>query len=308
MGRYYLFIVLLGMLISGCMRMGVPYGGSPYIDPMTLHREEIIHVPTGIKLTKKELFDLIAHLKVVYVGERHDNIYDHQVEFEIIRALYEKFPGRIAVGMEMLGELSQPDIDRWLDGKLEEKALLQIFARDWDISDYPYYRTILNYIRQKKIPLLALNLSHKEEMAIMHKRFKKSPFILKKIDDPYQKQVLQAVFAGHTKSHGGIDIFLSMQSLWEETMAKNIVNYLQSPKGKDKKIVVLAGRFHVAYGYGIPRRVFRQLKVPYGIVVTYTPPHLMESKPETMNVHLPPLPLYLADYLWCVPYRNLGHQ
>ena len=91
-------------------------------------------------------------------------------------------------------------------------------------------------------------------------------------------------------------------------MADNIAAYLESPAGEGKLLVVIAGGFHVARGYGLPRRVFQRKKVPYCTLVTHTPVALVENERRTMDVDFPDLPLYLGDYLWCVPYRNLKDQ
>ncbi|MCK4378080.1 MAG: ChaN family lipoprotein, partial [Deltaproteobacteria bacterium] len=125
-------------------------------------------------------------------------------------------------------------------------------------------------------------------------------------DDPYQQQALAAMFAGHAGGHEHLAMFYGMQLLWEETMAESIINYLDSPAGQDKKMVVLAGGFHVAYGFGIPRKVLKQRKWPYTIVLPTTPAELEENEPRRMEVDFPELPLYVADYLWCIPYRNLN--
>ena len=92
---------------------------SPYVDPDTMQRDEIIHLPTGTFLTRSELFELLANKKIIFIGEGHDNIYDHQVELEVIKSLFERFPGRLAVGFEMLSHDGQEKIDRWLKGESE---------------------------------------------------------------------------------------------------------------------------------------------------------------------------------------------
>jgi membrane-associated protease RseP (regulator of RpoE activity) len=91
-------------------------------------------------------------------------------------------------------------------------------------------------------------------------------------------------------------------------MAANIVSYLRSPAGADRVLVVISGEFHIARGYGLPRRVFQRCKLPYSTVVTTTPPELYEDQPQMMDVDFPELPLYLGDFLWCVPYRNLKDE
>ena len=74
------------------------------------------------------------------------------------------------------------------------------------------------------------------------------------------------------------------------------------------KVVVVTGGFHVAYGFGIPRKVFARRPWSYAVVLTHTPDDLVENERRTMPVDFPSLPLYVADYLWCVPYRNLDDR
>ena len=281
---------------------------SPYIDPDTMRRDEIIHLPTGTFLAQPELFDLLTDKKIIFVGEGHDNIYDHQVELEVIKNLCRHFPGRLALGFEMLAHANQTKIDGWLQNELTEDDFIRLFAADWGVADFAYYREIFTFLKAEQIPIRGLNVSRSEKMKVMYERRqavaapeKSGPVI----SDPYQEKALQAMFKGHAEGHGDINIFLEIHKLWEATMARNICDYLTSPKGEDKILVVIAGGFHVAQGFGLPRRVFQLIKADYCTLLTHTPPDMVENERRTMDVNFPDLPLYLCDYLWCVPYRNL---
>ncbi len=316
-----LFLFFLAPFFSACAGRpaAVRFNGSPYVDPAAMQRDEIVYLPTGTRLTRDEFYRLLDCNRVIYIGEGHDNIYDHQLELEVIKELARRYPGRVAVGFEMLAAAHQAKIDRWLAGGLGDDDFVRIFAADWGIRYYPYYRDILSFLKQEQIPVRALNVSREEKTAFMRRlasggsEADKSgsagrPGIPEVPSDPYQEKALRAMFAGHAKGHGRIDLFMQVHQLWEETMAKNIVSYLESEAGRERIMVVLTGEFHVARGYGLPRRVFQRLKEPYRIVLTTTPPGLFESQPKTMQVDFPELPLYLGDFLWCVPYRNLDDR
>jgi len=306
--KFLLFCLMMGVLMTGCKTMdscGIP-GGSPYRDPGTMKRGEILHVPTGVTVSEDEFYDLTVGSRIVYVGESHDNIYAHRLELEIIKSLNRRYPEGLAVAMEMFGRRSQEDIDRWLAGDMDDKEFLSVFARDWGLPDYSYYRELLHFIRQRKIPLRAINVSRSEKMSLLQQKRELNRGEYPQPDDPYQQQALAAMFAGHAGGHDHLAMFYGMQMLWEETMAESIINYLDSPAGQDRKMVVLAGGFHVAYGFGIPRKVLKQRKWPYTIVLPTTPVELEENEPQRMEVDFPDLPLYVADYLWCIPYRNLN--
>ncbi len=288
--------------------------GSPYVDPDTMARDEIIHLPTGTRLDSSELYALLAQKRVVFVGEGHDNIYDHQVELAVIKNLFQLSPDHLAVGFEMLSHLNQGKVDLWLADKLSDEDFMRLFAEDWGLANFVYYREIFNYLKAHKIPIRALNVNRQEKMKFMRGLMAGDKDNNVKAGDsaadispadPYQEEALQAMFKGHAQGHGDIGIFIKVQKLWEDTMAHNIAAYLESPAGSDKKMVVIAGGFHVAHGYGLPRRVFQQAKLDYCTLLTHTPEVLVENERQTMDVDFPELPLYLCDYLWCVPYRNL---
>ncbi len=306
--NFFLFFLLVGVLMTGCTTMdssGVP-GGSPYRDPGTLKRGEILHVPTGVMVSEKDFYQLTAGNRIIYFGESHDNVYAHRLELEMVKALHHRYQGQLAVGMEMFGRRSQKDIDRWLAGKMDDREFLSVFGRDWSILDYPYYRDLLRTIREQRIPLRAINVSCSEKMSLPHESKELNGGTYPQPDDPYQQQALAALFAGHAGGHGHLEMFYGMQMLWEKTMAESIIDYLDSPAGRDRKMLVLTGGFHVAYGFGIPRKVFKQRQWPYTIVMPTTPAELEENEPQRMEVDFPELPLYVADYLWCIPYRNLN--
>lgn len=306
-----LLLAMLFMTACGARQTITIFNGSPYIDPDSMQRDEIIHLPTGTLLTQAELFTLLAEERIVYVGEGHDNIYDHRVELEVIKNLFKRFPERLAVGFEMLAQANQEKVDKWLAGELSEDDFIRLFADDWSLAEFVYYREIFAFLKSHQIPVRALNVSRREKMVFMQKMkavdespgtSKSSPEILQ---DLYQEQALEAMFAGHAEGHGDLKTFFKVHQLWEETMADNIAAYLESPKGQGKRLVVIAGGFHVARGYGLPRRVFQRIKIPYCTLLTHTPQALIENERRTMEVDFPELPLYLGDYLWCVPYRNL---
>jgi uncharacterized iron-regulated protein len=306
----FLLLALLPLL-AACGGQGTKAGfdGSPYIDPGRMEKDEIVHLPTGTRLTRSELFELLAAARVVFIGEGHDNIYDHRVELEVIEALARLRPGRIMVGFEMLDAESQSGIDNWLAGRLSEDDFIRLFARQWGVYDYIYYRDIFAFLKDKQIPTLGLNVSRRRKMEFM-RRFKQSgsAAVATEPADPYQEKALRAMFAGHAGGHGDFGIFFAVQRLWEETMAGNIAKVLNETANRDKIMVVISGEFHIARGYGLPRKVFQRLKLPYATLLTTTPPRLYENQPQTMDVDFPALPLYLGDYLWCVPYRNLKER
>ena len=315
-GSFLLFILLSQASCSGLHHqtmsesVKLPEAGTPYLDPDSMSRNDIYHLPTGTLLSQSELFALLATPRIVYVGEGHDNIYDHQVELTVIKNLYRQHAGKLVVGFEMLAHVNQEKIDLWAAGKLSDDDFIRLFAADWGVADFIYYQDIFTYLKAHGIPIRALNVSRREKMEFMRgtmvvpDKTEKSRLTDVAID-PYQEKALRAMFKGHAEGHGNLEMFIKVQQLWEKTMAHNISAYLDSPAGAGKFMAVIAGGFHIEHGYGLPRRVFQKTKLNYASVLTYTPAELVENERRVMNVDFPDLPLYLCDYLWCVPYRNL---
>jgi uncharacterized iron-regulated protein len=285
------------------------FTGSPYADLESLKAGAIVYLPTGRTLTEAEVVDLAAHARVIYVGEMHTNMEHHRVQLAVIEALAKRMPGSIAVGMEMFERPSQPQLDQWSRGELDAKAYTRLWYDNWT-EDYGYYQAILEFIRTHHIPLIALNASDEQVQTVRKQGFaglsEQERTWLGPIDekDPYQRKAMEAIFGGH--AHGGaagFERFYEGMLLWDETMAASAAEYLESPAGKGKTMIILAGGFHVAYGYGIPKRLFRRLPEPYLIVLPYTPEALV---PEIyrMNVTSPELPLYLADVIWATGYSE----
>ncbi|MDC4224574.1 MAG: ChaN family lipoprotein [Candidatus Manganitrophus sp.] len=94
--------------------------------------------------------------RIIYVGEVHDNLEDHRVQLEILQAMNERFPGKVAVGMEMFRRPAQPQLNQWLEGTLSDKDFRKLWIENWGM-EMGYYQELLNFIKENKIPLVALN-------------------------------------------------------------------------------------------------------------------------------------------------------
>jgi membrane-associated protease RseP (regulator of RpoE activity) len=100
--------------------------------------------------------------------------------------------------------------------------------------------------------------------------------------------------------------FFRTQVLWDESMASRVVDYLRGPAGEGKKMVVIAGGFHVRHGLGVPRRVLRRAAWPQAIVLpneVSIPEELREEL--TMDVDVPEIPLIAGDFAWMVAYEDI---
>jgi len=263
-----------------------------------------------------QLLDMIGGSRIIYIGETHDNVRAHQIQLEIIKGLAERFPGQVAVGMEMFGRPSQEAMDRWSRGELSERGFLREsqWYTNWRM-DYRYYKPILDYIRERHIALLALNASSelKEELrnhgldGLSEAWQNRLPDM--DLSDPHHRKLTEAFYNAHPHtSPNSFETFYQIQVLWDETMAETVAKYLATEEGRDKKVVVLAGGTHVRYGFGIPRRVFRRLPVAYSIVLPVEVSTPEDKKDRLMDVSLPEIPLVPADFFWMITYEDLKRE
>ena len=318
----YLWIVVASLTLllqGGCMSLNPPRKldwQSPYKDISTLEEGQIVHLQTGEVVTKEQLMDISSCATIVYVGEAHDNLNAHKVQLEILQAFHERYPGNIAVGMEMLKRPSQDVADQWTAGEVDEKVFFKTWVDDWT-NDYDYYRDILEFVREHHIPLRALRASDDWK-----KRVKALPntdpsetnevngeaLPEMDIEDTYHRSHIEAVFKKHPRHSQDFEEFYKIQVLWDESMAQSIHEYLVSEEGQDKKILIFAGSQHIEHGFGIPRRVFRRLPVPYVIVLPITMKAPSRGKHKTMKITLPEVPLIPGDFAWMVTHKDLDDK
>jgi uncharacterized iron-regulated protein len=240
---------------------------------------ELVNLPTGIEASRSKTFDeIIAKLlnyQIIYIGENHTNYADHLLQLEIIRALYKHDPN-LTIGMEMFTRSTQPILDRYIKGEIDERAFLKDshYFEIWRF-DYRLYRDIINFARHNHLPLIALNLEKK----VVNKVFKSGgPNSLpdddinslpanRKLDIPGYRERIETAFTMHAgqQQNGNFSGFLQAQALWDETMAETITGYLDSHP--EARMVIIAGRGHVDRINAIPPRVARRLPVSQAVVV-----------------------------------------
>ncbi len=271
---------------------------------------DIVHVATGLAVSFDGLMDMVSGARLVCIGETHDNLQAHRVQLQILRELERRFPGRIAIGMEMFRRPQQAILDRWSRGELGEPEFLEAveWRRTWGL-DFAYYRDILAFARERRIDVIALNPSRELQDAVKRLGLEALPDELRRqlpelgAPDPFQRALLLAVYRAHRPTGGDFDAFFRVQQLWEESMAERVVDYLQSARGADRIMVTLTGGGHVEYGLGLPKKVIRRMPLPYVIVS----PTEIEVPPEKRmpGVVQPEIPLLPADFIWWVNYEDL---
>ncbi len=283
--------------------------------PAEISAGDIIHVATGEKITFSQLADSFDGVRIIYVGEVHSNRESHELELQVLKEFYKRNSGNLAVGMEMFKRPHQEILDKWTAGEISEKDLL--YSTDWDYEwgyDYNHYKDIMDFIRENKIPVVALNITKKFGKTIRKKGIEglseEERKTLPEIDttDIYHRRYLETILKSH--GHGNTDMsdifekFYQVQCVWEDVMADSITRYLSSPQAKGNKLLVFVGGGHIIYHFGVPKRVYRSNHLPYLTIETYEKRALNPDKDHPLFAM--DIPIQPADYVKVVQLPKPG--
>ncbi len=196
----------------------------------------------------------------IYLGETHDNPDAHILQADIVRALV-KGERTVVVGMEMYQRSVQSVLFEWSEGKLSEEEFVEKsqWKTQWGF-DYSLYKPVFDVIKEKKLPLVGLNVPRDWVRTASREGFDALPEEAKKqlpemdMSNKDHRKVFDALMGGHPGSSA--DGFYRGQVLWDEAMADSALRYLLSRVTDDKVLfAVVAGNGHVMYSQGINWRV-----------------------------------------------------
>jgi uncharacterized iron-regulated protein len=230
----------------------------------------VLRVSDGSELSFKDMTAELVRSRVIFVGEIHDVPADHQLELDVLRAVHAAGV-RLIIGLEMFRAESQPALDRWVAGSLDETSFRKFYAQNWN-EPWHLYRDILLYARDKKIPLIGLNVDAGIAGKVARSGFssltpreraKLPSGITCDIDQIYEA-FIRSVHGESTRSPGGFRHFCEAQMLWDSAMAHTLAGALARYPGRSA--VVLAGSGH-AWRRGIPTQLSRIMPDLRSIVV-----------------------------------------
>ena len=240
----------------------------------------------------RSIFSDLTNQKVVFIGEQHTDFSNHLNQLKIIEAMV-KSGKKVAIGMEMFQEPYQKYLDAFIAGKISEKEMLKKteYFKRWKYN-YHLYRPIILYAKKMGLPIVALNIEKEITKKVVREGIdalssaerNRVPASIDFSNGRY-KEELRRIFSSHqSRTFKDFDEFYYAQLLWDETMAKNIVRFLEAHP--DYTMAVLAGNGHVMFGFGIPDRIKRRGIHRYKITV-----NSMKPKPGIADYLLYPEPI-----------------
>jgi uncharacterized iron-regulated protein len=252
------------LFLAGCAVMPKIDTATPALEMQP--PERIISGSTGETVSFDAMLADLLSVAVVYVGEKHTSAAHHAGQLRVIQALHLQSP-QLTVAMEMFDRSYQAALNLWAAGQLDEDGFLRSthWYANWRF-DFALYREILDYVREHRIRLIALNLPFNIPPKIRvggteHLSDYEKGFLPAEIDTtvPAHREYADKVFGMHDfKSNVRFEDFYLAQCVWEDVMAESVAAII----GADR-VVVLAGNGHIQYKYGIPERAFKRNGLPY---------------------------------------------
>jgi uncharacterized iron-regulated protein len=246
--------------------------------------------PTTRKtIPSDRLLASLTKRQIVLLGERHTVAEHHRWQAQMLAALH-AHRSKLVVGFEMFPRRVQPALDRWSRGELEVGEFLQAsrWREVWGF-DPAFYLPLLHFVRQNRLPAVALNIDSALVSAVARKGWAAIP--VKERDgvsdpapasDAYKKSLAE-VFAEKQKfmtrhkpgaakpkgtpggpKHAEPDIasilkskdftrFVEAQLTWDRAMAEALAKGRRHHPGS--LVVGVIGRGHVEFGYGVPHQL-----------------------------------------------------
>ena len=208
---------------------------------MRLYLSPFIVFMIGFFLT----FSSYKSYNIIIVAENHTDESDHKLQLEVIRE-YFKYDKKIIIAMEMFQQPFQKYLDDYTDGKIDLNQLLEKteYKKRWGY-DIDLYKDILEFARQNRIKIVALNIPSELLSEIRKKGIENidSEYLPKPIlkHTPQELKLIDDALKEH-KNIKNKQAFYDVQLSWDYGMAYKIYstykNYL------DHKIIVLIGKGH----------------------------------------------------------------
>jgi len=194
-----------------------------------------------------ELVSDMDHADVLFFGEEHNDSTGHYLEQAIFEKLATKYPGKVALSMEMFETDCQTPLNEYLAGLIREKNFITD-ARAW--PNYKDYQPMIELAKANHIPVIAANAPARYTNMVNRlglnslqqlttgKAFL-PPLPIDTATGKYYDKFAE-IMGGHG-AMGSMKMYQA-QNLWDATMGWNIAQLFKSHP--NYKIMQLNGGFH----------------------------------------------------------------
>lgn len=259
---------------------------------------------TGKAVAFERMVQEMMGSRIVHVGETHDAMAMHEIQFEVVRALYAK-DRHLAIAMEMVPVTLQEALNKWTAGILTKDEFLREVR--WYVTwnfNFGYYEKIFDFAREHRLPVYALNAPREviskirmrgwDALTDAEKAFFPGPPDVSHED---HRTLIRTVFESadipEAMKGPGLDKMFEglyrSQSAWDEVMGWNAV---RAAEAEGRRVVVLAGSGHLLYNLGLNRRAYERSKLPFRTVVAVEVPEGAKTVAVSRAI---------ADYVFGLP-------
>lgn len=204
-----------------------------------------IYNAEGQQVDFDTMLDEVSKADVIFFGEYHNNPIIHWMQFELLKSMHERFPGKLILGAEMFEADNQEILNEYLDGITSEKSF-EKEARLW-----PNYKTdykpLVTLAKENNYPFIATNVPRRYASTVYMSGFEGLEGLSKEAKDwiapmPFEVDTNLASYKEMMKmgmGHGGMNL-LYAQAIKDATMAWNIYRNFE----KKHKFIHFNGAFH----------------------------------------------------------------
>ncbi len=228
-------------------------------------------------VASSDVFSQLNQNPILLMGEHHANANHHSWHLDTLTKL-SRDNNNIVLGFEMLPRSKQDLLNRWVAGKLNQKEFLRMLNWDelWGF-DLNHYLPLFLFARDKKIPIVALNIEQALVKNIANRDWSKTDFSLYPITKPanpppeYIRQ-LAVSFTRHKfeplseSDKEKFHRFVKQQLIWDRVMAESIVKSIDN--SSNVLFIGFAGSWHLINRFGI---VFQLNSLGHNEITTLIP-------------------------------------
>jgi len=251
---------------------------------------------TGRPIGFERMIDEMLAARIVHVGETHNSMPMHEIQYQVIRALYAK-DRHLAIGLEMVPVTLQETLNRWTAGIMTKEEFIREIR--WYVTwnfNFGYYEKIFDFAREHRLPIYALNAPREvitkirmrgwdslsaEEKAL----FPGVPDVSNEDHRTLIRTVFEAADIPHAMKGAGLDqVFEGLyrsQSAWDEVMGANAV---RAAAAEGRRVVVCVGSGHLLYNLGLNRRAHEMSQLPFKTVIAVEVPAGTKTLPVSRAI------------------------
>src|SRR6201992_1317227 len=105
-------------------------------------------------VTADSIINNMANADILFFGEEHNDSTCHVIEYNILKELQAKYPGKTALSMEMFETDCQTVLNEYLAGLIREKNFVTE-ARAW--PNYDDYQPMIEFAKSNNLQVIAAN-------------------------------------------------------------------------------------------------------------------------------------------------------